>query len=98
MNTQNQATDAATAQATATDLDQAPAIAMLVIAVSEVSVVRKITTIRTASPYKVTGILALPSLSPSEIRGLQAILEGYGYEFSLTRDQGQEIFTLEEVF
>ena len=70
---------------------------MLIIAISELSAVRKINVIRSATQSKVTGILCYPSLSDSEYNLIKSSLSDFGYRFKIKTIDGQAIFTLKEV-
>ena len=70
---------------------------MLIIAISELSAIRTIHAIHSATNSKVTGILCNPSLSDSEYNELNCILSDFGYRFKIQAVDGQEIFTLKEI-
>lgn len=70
---------------------------MLIIAISELSTVRKIHAIHRATNSKVKGILCNPPLSDSEYNAINRTLSDFGYRFKIKAIDGQEIFTLKEI-
>lgn len=70
---------------------------MLIIAISELSAIREIHAIYSATNSKVKGILCTPSLSDAEYNSINRTLFDFGYRFKIQVRDGQEIFTLKEI-
>ena len=70
---------------------------MLLIAISELSTVRKIHAIHRATNSKVTGILCQPPLSDSEYNAIHRTILDFGYHFKIQVIYGQEFFILKEI-